>query len=73
MDDPQHTHTTVLHSGADYLDGIVADMENQAREMDAKAKHTSIAQVRDGYERFAEVLRHCVETLREKSRELRGL
>jgi len=68
----QHTtHTAVLHSGADYLDSIATDMEKEAISIEAKAQQTHILQVRDGYERFGEVLRHCAQTLRAKSRELR--
>jgi len=69
----QHTSpASVLHSGADYLDSIAADMVNQAATMEAEAQQTSIQQVREGYERFAGALRHCAETLQAKSRELRG-
>jgi hypothetical protein len=68
----QHTtHASVLLSGADYLDSIVTDMEKEAETMQAKAHLTHIPQVRQGYERFAEVLRHCAQTLRDKSHELR--
>ena len=64
-------HIEVVHNGADYLDGIVADMERQVAEMATKATETAIPEVRDGYERLVEVLKHCIHTLREKSEQLR--
>ncbi len=69
----QHTSpATVLLSGADYLDSIITDMENQAATMDERARQTDIPEVQEGYERFADVLRHCALTLQAKSHELRG-
>jgi hypothetical protein len=74
-DPVEEQHTTsaaVLLTGADYLDGIIADLERQAETMEAQAQKSHIPQVREGYERFAEVLRHCAQTLQDKSRELRN-
>jgi len=71
MKEPHTNPTTVLHSGADYLDGIIADLERQAATMEIEAQQTRFPEVREGYERFVEVLRHCSQTLQEKSRELR--
>jgi hypothetical protein len=73
MEEQHTTHKAVLHSGADYLDRVVADMERQAETMEAQAQQTQIPRVREGYEKFAEVLRHCVQTLKDKSRELRSV
>jgi hypothetical protein len=73
MEAKHTTPATVLLTGADYLENIIADMERQAAVMEAEAQQTSIPQVREGYERFAEVLLHCTETLRAKCRELRGV
>jgi hypothetical protein len=70
--DQHASHASVLHSGADYLDNLAAEMEREAATMDEEAQQTSIPQVREGYERFAEALRHCAQTLQNKSRELRG-
>ena len=72
MEEQHTTHTAVLHSGADYLDSLVVEMEKQAETIEAKAAQTHIPQVREGYERFAEALRHCAQTLQDKSRELRN-
>lgn len=72
MEQQHTTSETVLLTGADYLDSIITDMESQAADMDERARQTHIPEVREGYERFADVLRHCVLTLQAKSRELRG-
>lgn len=64
-------HIELVHSGADYLDSIVADMERQVADIAAKAEHTAIPQVRDSYERLMEVLTQCIHTLKAKSDQLR--
>lgn len=68
----QHVrHIEVVHSGCDYLDSIVADMERQVAEMEARAAETDIPSVLDGYEKFIAVLQQCIDTLQAKSQQLR--